>query len=77
MAILERTYGPQTNAAAETIDEMMISSDSHVMEPAGLWQERTPAAFKSRAPRSAAAGAGTSQGPRTARSGSRRWPSTA
>ncbi|MSQ25998.1 MAG: amidohydrolase [Dehalococcoidia bacterium] len=29
----------------------MISSDSHVNEPPGLWQERVPAKFKDRAPK--------------------------
>jgi len=35
MAIIERTYGKETNAV---IDELLISSDSHVIEPEGLVQ---------------------------------------
>jgi hypothetical protein len=47
MAFLERTYGKETNAV---IDEVLISSDSHVIEPAGLWQKQLPKAFQDRAP---------------------------
>ena len=47
MGIIERTYGKETNAA---IDEVLISSDSHVIEPAGLWQKHLPKAFQDRAP---------------------------
>ena len=47
MAILDRTYGQETNAV---IDEVLISSDSHVIEPAGLWQKELPRSFKDRAP---------------------------
>ena len=47
MAFLERTYGKQSNAV---IDEVLISSDSHVIEPAGLWQKQLPEAFQDRAP---------------------------
>src|SRR5580765_8878153 len=47
MAIIERTYGKETNAV---IDELLISSDSHVIEPAGLWQKQLPKAFQDRAP---------------------------
>ena len=47
MAIIERTYGKETNAV---IDELLISSDSHVIEPAGLWQKQLPKAFLDRAP---------------------------
>ena len=43
MAIIERTYGKETNAV---IDELLISSDSHVIEPAGLWQKQLPKAFQ-------------------------------
>ena len=35
MAILERTYGKKND---KSINEVLISSDSHVIEPAGLWQ---------------------------------------
>jgi hypothetical protein len=42
MAIIERTYGKETDAV---IDEVLISSDSHVIEPAGLWQKTTAEGF--------------------------------
>jgi hypothetical protein len=47
MGIIERTYGKQANAV---IDEILISSDSHVIEPAGLWKKEVPKAFQDRAP---------------------------
>ena len=47
MAIIERTYGKESNAV---IDEVLISSDSHVIEPAGLWKKQLPKAFQDRAP---------------------------
>src|SRR5258707_13132703 len=47
MAIIERTYGKDTNAV---VNELLISSDSHVIEPAGLWQKELPKAFQNRAP---------------------------
>ena len=47
MAIIERTYGKETKAV---INELLISSDSHVIEPAGLWQKQLPKAFQDRAP---------------------------
>ena len=47
MGIIERTYGKDTDAV---IDEVLISSDSHVIEPAGLWKKNMPQAFKDRAP---------------------------
>jgi len=47
MAFLERTYGKQNHT---TINEVLISSDSHVIEPAGLWQKQLPQAFQDRAP---------------------------
>src|SRR5690348_338392 len=47
MAFLERTYGKQNHA---NINELLISSDSHVIEPAGLWQKELPKAFQDRAP---------------------------
>jgi len=47
MGIIERTYGKETNTV---VDELLISSDSHVIEPAGLWQKRLPKAFQNRAP---------------------------
>ena len=47
MAIIERTYGKETGAV---INEVLISSDSHVIEPAGLWQKELPTKFQSRAP---------------------------
>jgi predicted TIM-barrel fold metal-dependent hydrolase len=45
--VLERTYGRQ---AAPIAGELLISSDSHVIEPEGLWQKELPAAFQDRAP---------------------------
>ena len=45
MAILERTYGKESGAK---ITEVLISSDSHVIEPAGLWQKELPKSFQKR-----------------------------
>ncbi len=47
MAILERTYGRESKAV---VDELLISSDSHVIEPEGLWKKQLPKAFQDRAP---------------------------
>jgi hypothetical protein len=47
MAIIERTHGKETNVV---IDEVLISSDSHVIEPEGLWKKQLPKAFQDRAP---------------------------
>src|SRR2546426_3316201 len=47
MPFIERTYGKETDAV---IDEVLISSDSHVIEPAGLWQKQLPKDFQDRAP---------------------------
>ncbi len=47
MGIIERTYGTAKNAPT---NELLISSDSHVIEPAGLWQRELPKQFKDRAP---------------------------
>ena len=47
MGIIERTYGTAKNAPT---NELLISSDSHVIEPAGLWQKELPKQFKDRAP---------------------------
>jgi predicted TIM-barrel fold metal-dependent hydrolase len=47
MGIIERTYGKDTNAV---INEVLISSDSHVIEPEGLWKKQMPKAFQDRAP---------------------------
>jgi predicted TIM-barrel fold metal-dependent hydrolase len=47
MGILERTYGRATSA---TVDELLISADSHVIEPEGLWQKNLPPALTDRAP---------------------------
>ena len=46
MAFIERTYGKASN---NLIDEVLISSDSHVIEPAGLWQKELPKPYKDRA----------------------------
>src|SRR6476620_7898841 len=45
MPFLERTYGKQNHAS---IKEVLISSDSHVIEPAGLWQKELPKQFQNR-----------------------------
>jgi len=47
MGIIERTYGKDSNVV---IDEVLISSDSHVIEPEGLWKKQLPEAFRDRAP---------------------------
>jgi hypothetical protein len=47
MAIIERTYGKESNVV---IDEVLISSDSHVIEPEGLWKKQLPKVFQDRAP---------------------------
>jgi predicted TIM-barrel fold metal-dependent hydrolase len=47
MPVLERTYGRQNGT---TVDELLFSSDSHVIEPEGLWKKNVPQAFKDRAP---------------------------
>ena len=39
MGILERTYAPEVGPA---VDEALISADSHVIEPEGLWKENLP-----------------------------------
>ena len=43
----------QTDAVADQADAItwLISSDSHIVEPPDLWQNRMPAAFRDRAPR--------------------------
>jgi predicted TIM-barrel fold metal-dependent hydrolase len=47
MPVIERTYGRETNA---TIDELLFSADSHVIEPEGLWQKNLSSTFHDRAP---------------------------
>ena len=47
MPFIDRTYGKDGNAV---IDEVLISSDSHVIEPEGLWKKQLPKAFQDRAP---------------------------
>ena len=47
MSLMERTYGREATAV---IDELLISSDSHVIEPEGLWKKQLPKAFQDRAP---------------------------
>ena len=47
MSVLERTYGREAPVA---INELLISADSHVIEPEGLWQKTLPKAFQDRAP---------------------------
>jgi predicted TIM-barrel fold metal-dependent hydrolase len=38
-------------AASQTAKEILISSDSHIMEPPDLWESRFPNALKERAPK--------------------------
>src|SRR5947208_3308433 len=47
MGILERTYGQPSTAK---IDEVLISADSHVIEPEGLWKKELGKSFGDRAP---------------------------
>jgi predicted TIM-barrel fold metal-dependent hydrolase len=47
MGIIERTYGKESKAV---VDEVLISADSHVIEPEGLWKKQLPQAFQDRAP---------------------------
>jgi predicted TIM-barrel fold metal-dependent hydrolase len=47
MGIVERTYG---RASTATIDEVLISADSHVIEPEGLWKKQLERSFGDRAP---------------------------
>ncbi|HEY3115282.1 MAG TPA: amidohydrolase family protein [Chloroflexota bacterium] len=47
MPVLERTYGREAHSV---IDELLISSDSHVIEPEGLWKKEMPLAFRAQAP---------------------------
>ena len=75
MAIIERTYGKESNAV---INEVLISSDSHVIEPEGLWKKQMPKAFKDRAPILAGKGPTTRPAaPRTRTSAFPRWLPTA
>jgi predicted TIM-barrel fold metal-dependent hydrolase len=47
MPVLDRTYAKPVTA---TIDEVLISSDSHVIEPEGLWKKALERDFGERAP---------------------------
>jgi predicted TIM-barrel fold metal-dependent hydrolase len=47
MSVLERTYGRES---AATVNEILISADSHVIEPEGLWKTQLQSAFGDRAP---------------------------
>jgi predicted TIM-barrel fold metal-dependent hydrolase len=47
MRVIDRTYGKQITAS---VDELLISADSHVIEPEGLWQKNLPQRFQDRAP---------------------------
>lgn len=47
MGIIERTYGRESDAV---IDEVLISADSHVIEPERYWKKQLPKAFQDRAP---------------------------
>ena len=56
MGIIERTYGKDNNV---TINEVLISSDSHVIEPAGLWQRTCRNNSRTGRPPSAVSGPAT------------------
>ena len=47
MGNVERTYAPKQYSR---IEEVLISADSHVIEPEGLWVSRLPKEFQGRAP---------------------------
>lgn len=47
MPVLERTYG---KPVTQPVDELLISSDSHVIEPEGLWKKALGDRFGDRAP---------------------------
>jgi predicted TIM-barrel fold metal-dependent hydrolase len=47
--IQRRTFGVEHPDAVQA-DEILISADSHVMEPEGLWKREVPAAFREQAP---------------------------
>jgi hypothetical protein len=74
MAIIERTYGKETNAV---IDEVLISSDSHVIEPEGLWKKQLPKAFQDRALDLAGKGPPIRPVQWIRQSASLKWPPTA
>jgi predicted TIM-barrel fold metal-dependent hydrolase len=59
MGIIERTYAEVTG---EKLDEVLVSADSHVIEPAGLWVRELPASFRDRAPSFGGARANDSPG---------------
>ena len=47
MSVLARTYGREIT---QVLDEPLFSSDSHVIEPDGLWKRELPSALRDRAP---------------------------
>ena len=74
MSILERTYG---QPADTNINEVLISSDSHVIEPEGLWTKRLPKAFQERAPGFGGRRKGDHPGAMEGTKPSMKWPPTA
>ena len=75
MAIIERTYGKETNAV---IDELLISSDSHVIEPRVFGKNNCQKLFRTAPP--ILAGKDPTTRPaalRTRTNASPRWPPTA
>ena len=48
--IQRRTFGVERPGRGAIADEILISADSHVMEPEGLWKREVPAAFRDQAP---------------------------
>jgi predicted TIM-barrel fold metal-dependent hydrolase len=46
---LHRTFGAEA-PETQSVDELLFSSDSHVIEPAGLWKRELPKAFQELAP---------------------------
>ncbi len=46
---LKRTFGQETPGNT-TVDEVLFSSDSHVIEPKGLWQRELPTTLRDQAP---------------------------
>ena len=75
------TATQETGAGASwPATEILISADSHVMEPPDLWTTRVPQSFRSQAPQfpphKVGAGLQAHAGAGTPTSGSRRQPRT-
>src|SRR5438105_9204214 len=52
MPILDalKNSGTESLTARELAGDLLISADSHIMEPSDLWRERLPAHLRDRAP---------------------------